>query len=156
MVSIPDWSKFRRLGEAAPTSQRITTNSKYQKQQAYEIIRQAEKHGYFVSPTKHMIEKCLHNRGQTRDKNSRATAEEICLANVLVLRMSCSRLRGIGEISQCYSLRVCILNNNYIRRFDALVSCSQLVRLDLHSNQVSSNADVANSLGCRAMFCVNM
>jgi hypothetical protein len=45
-------------------------------------------------------------------------------------------LRKIGDISYCLNLRICILNNNFLTKIDSLATCRQLIKLDLHSNQV--------------------
>jgi len=55
---------------------------------------------------------------------------------VQLIRLSRSHLRTVGDIGLCRNLTICILDNNYMTRFDALVACEFLLKLDLHSNQV--------------------
>lgn len=63
--------------------------------------------------------------------------EEKDLAQVFLLKLPNSHLRSIGDIGLCSNLTICILSNNFISRFDSLVGCMSLMKLDLHSNQVS-------------------
>ena len=53
MVSVPDWS---RLGRVIDTfkSNTGTKNNKYHRQREADAIKQAEKHGHFLIPTKYV------------------------------------------------------------------------------------------------------
>ena len=137
MVSIPDWSKFRGLGEGG--SSVLSPPSNYHKQRANEAIKQAEEHGYFRAATEDFIQKKYLTQedveeAQKRRRNKKP--KEADVGDLLLLKLPHARLRGVGDIGLCTNLQICILHNNYITRFDALAPCTQLVRLDLHSNQV--------------------
>ena len=58
------------------------------------------------------------------------------LSQIFLLKLPISHLRTVGDIGLCSNLTICILSNNYITRFDSLVGCLFLMKLDLHSNQV--------------------
>ena len=64
------------------------------------------------------------------------TRKDKDLSSVFLMRLSCSHLKSVGDIGLCQNLTICILNNNYIKRIEPLVSCLFLMKLDLHSNQV--------------------
>ena len=64
------------------------------------------------------------------------------LSQIFLLKLPISHVRTVGDIGLCSNLTICILSNNYITRFDALVGCLFLMKLDLHSNQVGSSCFV--------------
>lgn len=68
---------------------------------------------------------------------STAECEKRSLKEIDYLHLSHTHIRTLGYIQSCRHIRVCILSNNYLTRFNALANCPELVRLDLHSNQVS-------------------
>ena len=142
MVSIPDWARFARMLDNKPTAS--STQSRYHRQREEEVIRQAEEHGYFLKPSKSFLEEnfapeeertesrqsvfksLLDNQKKNRDLNQ-----------VFLIKLTHSHVRGLGDIGMCNNLTICILSNNYLTRFDALQNCVNLMKLDLHSNQVS-------------------
>ena len=144
MVSIPDWSRFGRLGEVQKETPSL--GARYNKQREAEAIKQAEESGYFLTVDRPFIEKNILGIGLTEEdcvRRQRAKSflddekdDEIDLGGIFHMRLVNAHMRTIGDIGLCQNLRICILNNNYITRFDALVTCTQLVKLDLHSNQV--------------------
>jgi hypothetical protein len=126
MVSIPDWSKFSRLQDTFKEPGNILMN-KYYKQREEETIRLAEEHGYFLVPTQSYLIKTngAMNGRRVRDTNK-----------LFLVKLVGVHLRKIGDISYCLNLRICILNNNFLTKIDSLATCRQLIKLDLHSNQV--------------------
>ena len=91
-------------------------------------MRLAEEKGYLLTPSK----ECILKKSRTK-LDHKATK----LAHVALLRMSGMKLMDLGEVGACSRLRVCIMPGNYLTRFDILANCPELVKLDLHSNQVS-------------------
>ena len=59
------------------------------------------------------------------------------LSQIFLIKLPLSHLKSVGDIGLCSNLTICILSNNYITRFDALIGCLFLMKLDLHSNQVN-------------------
>ncbi|KAM4642176.1 leucine-rich repeat and IQ domain-containing protein 3 [Discoglossus pictus] len=45
-------------------------------------------------------------------------------------------LNEVSIIQRCTSLTVCILSNNFITNIDALQGCCNIIKLDLHGNQI--------------------
>ncbi|XP_051712321.2 leucine-rich repeat and IQ domain-containing protein 3 [Oryctolagus cuniculus] len=45
-------------------------------------------------------------------------------------------LKSMENLQSCISLRVCIFSNNFITDIHPLQSCSKLIKLDLHGNQI--------------------
>ena len=70
MVSIPDWSRFTRSGMNSLGSAGRHSN-KYSKQREYEIIKQAEDQGYFLSLTKTLIGDMFAQDDHDDAKNTR-------------------------------------------------------------------------------------
>ena len=58
------------------------------------------------------------------------------LSQIFLIKLPLSHLKSVGDIGLCSNLTICILSNNYITRFDGLVGCLFLMKLDLHNNQV--------------------
>ena len=141
MVSIPDWSRFGRVMEVQPDNAPL--ESRYRKQREKEATKQAEESGYITKVDRRYIEKhILGLSEESLEKKKRAKSflddeeDELDLSNVFLVRLPSAHLRTVGEIGLCRHIRICILSNNFIIRFDALDACQQLVRLDLHNNQV--------------------
>ncbi|XP_074661836.1 uncharacterized protein LOC141914513 [Tubulanus polymorphus] len=134
MVSIPDWSKFARLQDAG-NNQTQSTQSKYYKQREYDAIRQAEKHGYFFKPD---VDFLLERFGE-----SVRSVDIRDIHYIRYVQLDGVHLRHLGDISVCMRLRICDLSNNYITRFDALGTCRQLIKLDLHGNQIAFVPSIA-------------
>ncbi|XP_039270532.2 uncharacterized protein LOC120345171 [Styela clava] len=107
------------------------TSSRYDSRQADAALRQAAEGGYLISPSRaFLLERC-----KTTDKETRSLRE------IEYLQLSFMHIRTLGHIQSCRHLRVCILNNNYLTRFSALANCPELIRLDLHSNQITKLPD---------------
>lgn len=53
-----------------------------------------------------------------------------------MIKLGRAHLRSLGDLGICKNLSICILPDNFISRFDALISCIGLTKLDLHGNQV--------------------
>lgn len=127
MVSIPDWSKFSRGQDTLKDASQNPKLNKYYKQREEEVIKQAEERGYFRVPTEiFLLEESDYRNGRS--------AKE--LYQLHLIKLVGVHLRKIGEICLCNNLRILILNNNFLTRIDDLQTCRQLVKLDLHSNQV--------------------
>ena len=58
------------------------------------------------------------------------------LSRVKMINLGSARLKNVGELGLCNNLTICLLGNNHIKTSDGLISCTQLTRLDLHSNRV--------------------
>ncbi len=99
-----------------------------EKERNQEFMRHAEEKGYLQTPSKQSI---LDN---SRSKSDRRKASK--LNHVALLNMSAMKLMDLGEVGACSRLKVCIMPGNYLTRFDVLANCHELVKLDLHSNQV--------------------
>ena len=141
MVSIPDWSKFSRLGEMP--QQNTQPHSRYYKQREEEVIKQAEEHGYFLTPTAPYL---IQNFGKGRvlnddeylwDQERMDKRQE--LRKIPYIQLINMHVRGLGDLGLCSSLRICVLHSNYITRFDSLAACRHLMMLDLHGNQVNNH-----------------
>ncbi len=141
MVSIPDWARFARMLDNKPNE--ASTQSRYYQQREAEVIRQAEEHGYFLKPSRSFLEEnfapeedpgsgqslfrsILDDNKKTRDLNQ-----------VFLIKLVDSHIRGLADIGMCNNLTICILSNNYLTRFDVLTNCVNLMKLDVHSNQVN-------------------
>ncbi|XP_078687299.1 uncharacterized protein LOC144919665 isoform X1 [Branchiostoma floridae x Branchiostoma belcheri] len=128
MLSIPDWVR----GRTADTPKSLLSRSRFDRLRENDAIRTAEERGYLLSPSKSFVlEQCL-GKSQSQSREDRQK-----IYDIQIVRMTQAHLRNIGYIQSCTRLQVCILSNNYITRFDALAACTMLVKLDLHSNQVS-------------------
>ncbi|CAG5134410.1 unnamed protein product [Candidula unifasciata] len=102
--------------------------SKFYQQRDADIIKQAEENGFFFNPTEETL--LLQCQVQNPDRKNLADFRLIQLCDV--------HLRVLGDIRMCTSLTICLLANNFLTKIDALVSCTQLIRLDVHSNQLAS------------------
>ncbi|XP_046360900.2 uncharacterized protein LOC124138349 [Haliotis rufescens] len=142
MVSIPDWARFSRLHDLK--SNKNDPNShlrKYYKQREEEAVRQAEQQGYFIVPEeKFILEHC-------RAANRKAKR----LSQLFLVQLNGLHLRKVGEISMCLNLQICNLSNNFLPKIEPLAGCRHLVKLDLHSNQLSSIPGMAFWSGFRRL-----
>ncbi|CAL1544608.1 unnamed protein product [Lymnaea stagnalis] len=127
MVSIPDWARFTQLSDNKQHNAQHLLN-KFYKQKETEVIKQAEEYGYFFHPTKEAL--FAHCENQNPQRKDIDTFKLVCLTGV--------HLRSLGDVGVCSNLTICLLANNFIAKFDSLRNCRQLIKLDLHSNQVSS------------------
>ena len=152
MVSIPDWSRFGRLGEV---QKETTSNSRFNKIRELKNIKQAEESGYFLHVDRQYIERNIlkidDDKKQRTKSFLKCDEEEIDLSGVYMIKLPGAHLRTVGDIGLCRNLQICILSNNFILRFDALVSCNYLLKLDLHGNQVRPSACLSCSI-CAHIF----
>ena len=82
---------------------------------------------YFLNPTFDVIEvRCGPLNHQAKD------VEDIRLVKLVGVH-----LRQLADIGACTRLTICLLSNNFLTKVDSLVNCRHLIKLDLHSNQVS-------------------
>lgn len=114
--------------------------SKSLKQREGEAVKQAEEHGYFLKASKSFIEKKY--LGEKNDEAGgvsfwRNKDIDKDLAEVHIVKLPSSRLPHVGDIGLCSKLTICDLSNNYITKLDALAPCTQLIRLDVHGNQIT-------------------
>ncbi|KAH3791615.1 uncharacterized protein LOC127838746 isoform X2 [Dreissena polymorpha] len=141
MVSIPDWTKFQRLHDTNREGTNLASLDKYYKQREEETIRQAENQGLLKVPSQeYLIRTCgkLYNGKYIKD-----------VAQLLYVRLDGVHLRKVGDLTFCVNLRICILNNNFLTKIDGLTGCRHLIKLDLHSNQLSSLPGIAFWSGMR-------
>lgn len=129
MVSIPDWTKFQRMHDTQKEVANVGALDKYYKQREEQTIRQAETQGLLKTPTQEYL---IRNCGKRLD--GRYVKD---VSQLLLVRLAGVHLRKIGDITYCINLRICILNNNFLTKIDGLAACRHLIKLDLHSNQVS-------------------
>ena len=128
MVSIPpDWTRFSRLDQPRAGNSHDEATKRYYKNREVEAIRTAEEQGYFFNLTKEfLVEKfCYEKYKEFQDIHY---IKHVKLVGV--------HLRHVNELGFAMRLRICILSNNYISKLDSLGTCRQLLKLDVHSNQV--------------------
>ncbi|KAK3088682.1 hypothetical protein FSP39_022332 [Pinctada imbricata] len=142
MVSIPDWTKFSRLHETLREPSQNVLMNKYYKQREEQAIKQAEERGYFKVPSQEYLLK------ESAYRNGRNVKE---VGKLKLIKLCGVHLRKVGDIAFCYNLQICILNNNFLTKIDGLMTCHQLVRLDLHSNQLSDVPDMGFWSGMRRL-----
>ena len=141
MVSIPDFSKFRGLGEAHRKAL-PSLESRYYKQREEEYIKQAEERGYFLQLSRNLIEEKFLSKNDVKKTKKRISIldkldpKEQDLSEIRLIKLTNARLRNVGELGLCSHLTICILSNNYITHIEGLAPCVNLIKLDLHSNQV--------------------
>ncbi|XP_041368194.1 uncharacterized protein LOC121382712 [Gigantopelta aegis] len=142
MVSIPDWAKFSRLHDYEYSkSHSNDQRSPYYKKREQEAVRQAELNGYFIVPTQDfLINNSAWKRGRVKN-----------IKSLSLVKLDGVHVRKIGDISYCINLKICILSNNFLQKIDGLVSCRQLVKLDVHGNQLSSVPGIAFWSGLRSL-----
>ena len=127
MVSIPDWTKFQRLHDMQKEPSNVGVLDKYYKQREEETIKMAENHGLLRTPTQEYI---IQNCGSLNGKYIKD------ISQLQLIKLCGVHLRKIGDMNYCINLKICILSNNFITKIDGLATCRQLVKLDLHGNQV--------------------
>ncbi|XP_039183149.1 leucine-rich repeat and IQ domain-containing protein 3 isoform X3 [Crotalus tigris] len=76
-------------------------------------------------------EKLLLEYGQTADE--RDTKK---LRNLVMVRLHAQHLYDLRSMPYCVSLRICDLSCNFLTNIDALEYCTNLIKLDLHNNQL--------------------
>ena len=141
MVSIPDWARFARLHEPQKPSNQLI--SQYHKQRENEVIKLAEEQGYFLTPDQNYLIQNFYTTGLgVKDGSSRNDDREIDkterkLSRIKLVKLVGVHMRSLGDVGMCSKLRICVLHNNFLSRFDAIGACKYLMKLDLHSNQVS-------------------
>ncbi|KAK3763159.1 hypothetical protein RRG08_035841 [Elysia crispata] len=127
MVSIPDWARFAQLTDNKQNDKQSLLN-KFYKQKELEAVKLAEKHGYFLDPTeKELLLRCKEQNPNSND-----------ISDFELVRLRGVHLRVLGDIGACTRLTICLLSNNFITRIDSLMACRNLIKLDLHSNQLTS------------------
>ncbi|XP_064372442.1 leucine-rich repeat and IQ domain-containing protein 3 isoform X2 [Dromaius novaehollandiae] len=82
---------------------------------------------YLVPTSKNMILEC----GQTIDQSLGKELEDL-----VIVQLNGLYLKNVEHLQYCFSLKICILSNNFITNIDSLVCCRHLVELDLHGNQI--------------------
>ncbi|ELT97561.1 hypothetical protein CAPTEDRAFT_143173 [Capitella teleta] len=110
-----------------------------------EYIKQAEEQGIFLHLSQDFIEDQLVPEEAEEEKEAPRLTSILDApkerkkdpSRVLFVRLDHVRLRNVGELGICHQLTICVLSNNYITHFDALAPCVNLIKLDLHSNQIS-------------------
>lgn len=103
--------------------------SVYHRKRDSDAVKEAEDRGYFVTVNQKFIEEFLS--GQDEKK---VNAKEV--ENVRFLPLNRLHVRHLDGLGACRNLTVLLLANNFIAKIDALAPCSQLLKLDLHGNQV--------------------
>lgn len=88
-------------------------------------LREAENSGSFASVDDRLVESCLTKCDRKKD-------------SLFILDLSLLRIRWLERLSAYRDLTILLLANNFIKHIDALASCSKLLKLDLHGNQVIS------------------
>lgn len=142
MVSIPDWTKFQRLHDTSREGTNIGALDKYYKQREEETIRQAENQGLLKTASQDfLIQHCSRTEGRYVKDISQLNYVRLCGVH----------LRKVGDLNYCINLRICMLNNNFLTKIDGLASCRQLIKLDLHSNQLSDVPGIAFWSGMRSL-----
>lgn len=53
------------------------------------------------------------------------------------IRFSYRHMKTLGDIPVFNRIIILTLDNNYLENIDDLISCRELIKLDIHSNQVS-------------------
>ncbi|GFS23191.1 leucine-rich repeat and IQ domain-containing protein 3 [Elysia marginata] len=145
MVSIPDWARFAQLTDNKQNDKQSLLN-KFYKQKELEAVKLAEKHGYFLDP----IEKELLQRCKEQNPNSKD------ITDFQLIRLRGVHLRVLGDIGACTNLTICLLSNNFITKIDSLIACRQMIKLDLHSNQLTSLPGSPFWASLRKLQCLNL
>lgn len=145
MVSIPDWARFAQLTDNKQNDKQSLLN-KFYKQKELEAVKLAEKHGYFLDPNeKELLQRCKLQNSQSKD-----------ITDFQLVRLRGLHLRVLGDIGACTRLSICLLSNNFITKIDSLIACRQLIKLDLHSNQLTSVPGSPFWTSLRRLQCLNL
>ncbi|XP_064650093.1 uncharacterized protein LOC135501748 [Lineus longissimus] len=143
MVSIPDWPRF--AGRLTDQPKVINSQQKYYKMREEEAIRQAEEHGYFLTPTAEFLASTFTEEQGKED-----------IHYIKYVKLDGVHMRQLGELGMAMRLKICVLSHNFLTRFEALGTCRQLVRLDLHSNQINSVPGIAFWSGMKHLEILNL
>ncbi|KAJ7332592.1 hypothetical protein JRQ81_014772 [Phrynocephalus forsythii] len=76
-------------------------------------------------------EKQLLEHAETADQNDAKTLQDL-----VMVRQHAQYLSELRDIHYCVSLKICDLSGNFLMNIDALECCVNLIKLDLHSNQL--------------------
>ncbi|XP_063155930.1 leucine-rich repeat and IQ domain-containing protein 3 [Candoia aspera] len=76
-------------------------------------------------------EKLLLEYGRTADES-----DEKKLRYLVMVRLHAQYLNDLRSMLYCFSLKICDLSCNFLTNIDALGYCTNLIKLDLHSNQL--------------------
>ncbi|GFO39888.1 leucine-rich repeat and iq domain-containing protein 3 [Plakobranchus ocellatus] len=145
MVSIPDWARFAQLTDNKQNDKQSLL-SKFYKQKELEAVKLAEQHGYFLEPTeKELLIRCKEQNPETKN-----------ISEFELVRLRGVHLRVLGDIGACTRLTICLLSNNFITKMDSLIACRQLIKLDLHSNQLTSVPGSPFWASLRRLQCLNL
>lgn len=89
-------------------------------------LREAENSGFFASVDDRLVASVQSSLTQHERKKD----------SLFILDLSLLRIRWLERLSAYQDLTILLLANNFIKHIDALASCSKLLKLDLHGNQV--------------------
>ncbi|XP_078416752.1 uncharacterized protein LOC144692128 [Cetorhinus maximus] len=95
-------------------------------------VRRQVDRSHLVSPSKSLILSCGEMDSAFKEKK---------LEKIVVVNLPGHYLKNLGNLSNCSALKICILSRNYITKIDALSSCPNLIKLDLHGNHISNLPD---------------
>ncbi|KAJ8038505.1 Leucine-rich repeat and IQ domain-containing protein 3 [Holothuria leucospilota] len=98
-----------------------------EKERHIEFVKQAQENGFLISPSSNFLLEKFASESESK------TIEDVIQVSLFNMR-----LKDVGEIGSCNNLKYCSLPGNFITSFDSLMSCTCLVKLDLHENQISS------------------
>ncbi|XP_020650339.3 leucine-rich repeat and IQ domain-containing protein 3 isoform X1 [Pogona vitticeps] len=76
-------------------------------------------------------EKQLLEHGETADQNDGKKLQDL-----VMVRQHAQYLSDLRDMHYCVSLKICDLSGNFLINIDALECCVNLIKLDLHSNQL--------------------
>ncbi|XP_071948102.1 uncharacterized protein [Antedon mediterranea] len=124
MLSLPDRHLISSWVFEQQKPLRLSALLKKERNEGF--LRQAEAEGYIVSPNRQYLE------------SRYCPVKGDSLANVQVIKLVGVHLRDVGQIHLCERLTICSLANNYITSIDCLAYCKALVKLDVHSNQITT------------------
>lgn len=82
---------------------------------------------YLVSASENL----LLEYGQTADQNDVKK-----LKDLVMVRLHAQYLGNVGDLQHCVSLKICDLSGNFLTSIDRLEGCTNLIKLDLHNNQI--------------------
>lgn len=96
------------------------------------IIQQVTKSGFFVDITFEFLQQNCQNEEDGKKEMDQLLG--LCLGNL--------HIRNVGQIGDwCPNLLVCSLPNNHLTNISAFYNCVNLIKLDIHGNQLSSIPD---------------
>ncbi|XP_038063508.1 uncharacterized protein LOC119734216 [Patiria miniata] len=106
-----------------------------EKERKSEFLRNAEEKGYLQSPTKDYLLERGRGKASKKEKSAKRAPS---VSDIHLVKLCSVHLMNLGQIQLLTRLKICILPGNYITGFVALANCAELVKLDLHSNQIST------------------